>query len=67
MFTAKILIEKGIKEPKSRSFCNYTLSYCKLWSVGNFNLRINKKGHLEVFETVNGALIKVIKDIGIIG
>jgi hypothetical protein len=62
MIKNKLLIEKGLKEPNGRSYCNYTRSYCKLWSVGNFDLRITSKGSLQVFETINGELIKVIKD-----
>ena len=62
MFTTKKLIEKGLKEPNGREYCNYTRSYCKLWGIGNFSLRITPKGNLQVFETINGELIKVIKD-----
>jgi hypothetical protein len=58
----QMLINKGLKEPTNRWFCNYTSSYCKLWSIGNFDLRIAPKGNLQVFENINGELIKVIKD-----
>lgn len=62
MFTRKKLIEKGLKEPNDRSYCNYTKSYCKLWDVGSFSLRITPKGNLQVFENINGELIKIIKN-----
>lgn len=58
----QMLINKGLKEPNGRSYCNYTQSYCKLWSIGNFDLKITSKCSLWVFETINGELIKVIKD-----
>lgn len=61
-FTTKKLIEKGLKEPDSKSYCNFTRTYCKLWEIGNFSLRITPRGNIQVFEDINGELIKVIKD-----
>lgn len=61
-FTPKKLEEKGIQQGIGRCYLNYTRSYCKLWSVGDFSIKINSKGHLQVFENINGELIKVIKE-----
>lgn len=60
--TKKTLIEKGIEEPKGMQYCHYFRTYCKIWSVSNFYLRINRKGNVEIFEGINGELIKTIKD-----
>lgn len=62
MFTSKKLIEKGLKEPKGRSYCPFSKTYCKLWDLGDFYFKINKKGNLIVFHNVSGEIIKVIKD-----
>jgi hypothetical protein len=58
----ELLKSKGLKEPTGKSYSNFTKSYFKLWSVGNFDLRITPKGNLQIFETINGELIKTIKD-----
>jgi hypothetical protein len=60
--TKELLISKGVKEPNGKSYSTVSRSYCKLWSIGNFNLKIIKNGNLQVFETINGELIKTIKD-----
>jgi hypothetical protein len=58
----ELLKSKGLKEPTGKSYSNFTKSYLNLWSAGNFELRITPKGDLQIFETINGELIKVIKD-----
>jgi hypothetical protein len=57
-----LLKSKGLIEPTGRSYSNFTKSYLKLWIVGNFYLRITPKGNLQIFEIINGELIKTIKD-----
>ena len=62
MFTSKKLIEKGLKEPIGRSYLPYTKTYCKLWELGDFYFKINKKGYIIVFHNISGEIIKVIKN-----
>lgn len=59
--TKQMLVSKGLQEPQYRLFCNYTGTYSKLWEVGDFNVRLSG-GKLQVFDTINDKLIKVIVD-----
>lgn len=61
-FTPKKLEEKRIQQGIGRCYLNYTKSYCKVYSIGNFLMKINSKGHLQVLDNINGELIKVIKE-----
>lgn len=62
MITKQTLIDKGLEEPKGKVFNPYSRSYCKLWSVGDFNIRLTSKGNIQIFDSSYGDLLKTIKE-----
>lgn len=54
------LIKKGLTEPKTRFFDSSSKSYLKMWSCGDFLLKISPKGRVFVYEKKYGEFIKII-------